>query len=113
MTYKLNVSPKAMNYILIKGKEEFQGNFAITIADTTCCGGLVSVELTEHEKAKKDLNLTEIFQQGTADLPCGIWIEQQAMNDGAIPENILIDLNPFSKIKKLELKNADFETFYD
>ncbi len=110
--YELKVSPKAMNYIMIKGKEEFQGDFAISIVDTTCCGGMVSVELTKLENVKKDLNLKEIFQKGTCNLPCCIWIEQQAMNDGAIPENILIDLNPFSKIKKLELKNSDFETPY-
>ncbi len=110
--YELTISPKAMNYILIKGKEEFQGNFAITIVDTTCCGGMVSVELTKLEITKKDLNLKEIFQQGTADLPCGVWIEQQAMNDDSIPEKILLDLNPFSRIEKLELKNANFEQPY-
>ena len=110
--YELTISLKAMNYILTKGKEEFKGNFAITIVDTTCCGGMVSVELTKLENAKKDLNLEEIFQQGTVDLPCSVWIEQQAMNDDSIPEKILLDLNPFSKIKKLELKNADFETPY-
>jgi hypothetical protein len=111
--YELNVSPKAMNFILNKGKEEFQGNFAIIIADTTCCGGMVSVELSELENTKKDLNLKQVFPLGTADLPCGIWIEQQAMNDGTIPKKILLDLNPFSRIKKLELKNSDFETPYD
>ena len=111
--YKLSVSPKAMDYIMNKGKEEFQGIFAITIVDTTCCGGMVSVELTKLEKAKKDQNLNEVFPQGTANLPCGTWIEKQSMNDGAIPENILIDLNPFSRTKKLELKNSDFETPYD
>ena len=111
--YELNVSPKAMNFILNNGKEKFQGNFAIIIADTTCCGGLMSVELTELENVKKDLNLTEVFRQGTADLPCSIWIEQQAMNDGTIPDKILLDINPFSRSKKLELKNADFETPYD
>ena len=111
--YKLSVSPKAMDFIMKKGQEEFQGIFAITIVDTTCCGGMVSVEFTKLENAKKDLNLKEVFPQGTANLPCGIWIEKQSMNDGAIPENILIDLNPFSKTKKLELKNSDFETLYD
>ena len=111
--YKLSVSPKAMDYIMNKGKEEFQGIFAITIVDTTCCGGMVSVELTELEKAKKDPNLNEVFQQGTANLPCSIWIEKQSMNDGAIPENILIDINPFSRKKKLELKNSDFEIPYE
>ena len=110
--YELSISPKAMDYIVIKGKEEFQGNFAIIIVDTTCCGGMVSVELTKLENAKKDLNLKEIFQQGTADLPCGVWIEQQAMNDDSIPEKILLDLNPFSRIEKLELKNANFEQPY-
>ena len=110
--YELSISPKAMDYIVIKGKEEFQGNFAITIVDTTCCGGMVSVELTKLENAKKDLNLKEIFQEGIADLPCSVWIEQQAMNDGSIPEKILLDLNPFSRKEKLELKNSDFETPY-
>jgi len=110
--YELEVSPKAMNYILKKGKEEFQEIFTITIVDTTCCGGMVSVELTALEKAKKDLNLEEVFPLGTANLPCGIWIEKQSINDGAIPEKILIDLNPYSKIEKLELKNASFELPY-
>ena len=111
--YELEVSPKAMNYILKKGKEEFQEIFAIAIVDTTCCGGMVSVELTALEKAKRDLNLDEIFPKGTANLPCGIWIEKQSINDGAIPEKILIDLNPYSKNEKLELKNSAFEIPYD
>ncbi|QEE17472.1 hypothetical protein DSAG12_03309 [Promethearchaeum syntrophicum] len=111
--YELEVSPKALDYILKKGKDEFQGIFAITIVDTTCCGGMVSVELTELDKAKKDLNLDEVFPMGTAKLPCGIWIEKQSMSDGAIPDKILIDLNPYSKNEKLELKNSAFETPYE
>ena len=64
------------------------------------------------EKAKRDMNLTLVFQKGIRDLSCGVWIEQQAITDDVIPEKILIDLNPFSKVKKLELKNADFEQPY-
>jgi len=110
--YKLEISPKAFEFISEKGKDKFKNRYAIIIADTTCCGGILSVELMDLEKAKRDMNLTLVFQKGIRDLSCGVWIEQQAITDDVIPEKILIDLNPFSKVKKLELKNADFEQPY-
>lgn len=110
--YSIQISPAALNYIDAFTSKEKLTNYSVVIADTHCCGGILNVEIQNYSKTKEDLHLIELFPKNSDYFPFSIWVEQQAMREFSIPEQILVDLNPFSKPPRLEVKNGRFEEPY-
>ncbi|XEO79656.1 hypothetical protein WKT22_04701 [Candidatus Lokiarchaeum ossiferum] len=111
--YTLAISKSALAHILTEGKENYQNNFALVLADTSCCSGMISIEIGSEEVISKDVNMQLLFPKETTGNSFHVYAENQAIREDAFPENILIDLNPSADRKVLEIKNGHFETPYE
>ena len=111
--YGLTISKLAMNFILHLGSETFQNHYALILADTHCCGGIISIEIGSDEVIGKDVNMQLLFPKETTGHPFHVYAEIQAIHEDAFPEEILIDLKKSEGTSVLEMKNGHFEKPYD
>jgi len=111
--YAIEITPAALRHITEIGKREWQGEYAIVIADTHCCGATLHVELRAPGQAASDPHLVCQFPKETTGQPFDVWIEHQALQEESVPDQILIDLKPTVSRAVLELKNGRFERPYE
>ncbi|MHA1611374.1 MAG: hypothetical protein ACTSVZ_10780 [Promethearchaeota archaeon] len=111
--YSLDISPAARKIIDSSQNKMAPILIAVVLADTHCCGGILNVEVHALEEIRKDPHLVEIFppQQGIRPFP--VWVERQALLEFSLPDQILLDFNPFAHPPRLEVKNRRFETPYE
>ena len=111
--YSLDISSAARKAIDASQIEMDPTLIAVVLVDTHCCGGILNVEVHPLEKIQKDPHLIEIFPANQENRPFCVWVERQALQELSIPNQILLDFNPFAHPPRLEVKNGRFETPYE
>ena len=111
--YSLDISSAARKIIDSSQLEMAPSSIAVVLVDTHCCGGILNVEVHPLEKIQKDPHLIEIFPAQQENQPFSVYVERQALQELSIPEQILLDFNPFAHPPRLEIKNGRFETPYE
>jgi hypothetical protein len=109
---EVSVGPAALEYITKTANASQLDDYVVVMADTHCCGGMLSVEVKPLNQMQHDKHMQELFPQGYKDYPFNLWVERQALREDAFPEHILIDLKHTSRGQELEIKNGRFETLY-
>ncbi|WP_457558720.1 hypothetical protein [Candidatus Harpocratesius sp.] len=110
--FTIQITPSAIDYISSSVNKSTLEQIAVVLVDTHCCGGTFTVEIQKREKTKEDLHLVELFPPKSRNYEFSIWVEHQALREFSVPEQILLDLNPYSKPPRLEVKNGRFEEPY-
>lgn len=110
--HEVSVGPAAFEYITKTADTNQFDEYVVLMADTHCCGGMLSVEVKSLDQMLHDAHMQELFPRGHNDMPFGIWGERQALREDAFPEQILIDLKQTNRGQELEVKNGRFETLY-
>ncbi|MHA1746460.1 MAG: hypothetical protein ACTSWW_10700 [Promethearchaeota archaeon] len=110
--HEVSVGPAALEYITKTATASQLDEYVVIMADTHCCGGMLSVEVKSLSQMQHDQHMQELFPQGYKDFSFGLWVERQALREDAFPEHILIDLKHTSRGQELEVKNGRFETLY-
>lgn len=111
--FSVEITPKALDQIRETIKSNGEGEHAIIIADTHCCGGILNVEVHPLMKARQDPNLLELNSGEESQYGIPVWIEQMAVREQSVPNQILLDFNPFARPPQLEVKNGRFEKAYE
>ena len=109
---EVSVGPAAVEYIIKTASTNKFDEYVVVMADTHCCGGMLSVEVKSLVQMQHDKHMQELFPHGYKDFSFGLWGERQALREDAFPEHVLIDLKHTSRGQELEVKNGRFETLY-
>lgn len=111
--YTLTISKSALAYILEEGMKHYTNHFALILADTSCCSGMISIEIGSEETIGKDVNMQLLFPKETTGYSFHVYAENQAIHEDAFPEEILLDLKQSAGKSTLEIKNGHFEKPYE